>query len=130
MRARALIFHMSILCFFPWVWFFFILTLEFDLFLKTLTLLHVITFEEWELELWYFAWVFFVKIQTFFTLWPWHWSLASFLKTCTILGLIKIFKSECQSFHSYFTWILLFVVNLLTLTFDIFLKRWTLFITK
>ena len=63
MRARALIFHMSIPCdktflrvpfFFtlwPWPW-------SLTHFVKTLTLL--ITFEQWVLELWCFTWVFLV----------------------------------------------------------------------
>ena len=60
-RARAFMFHMSIpsdktfprvpllLTLWPWPW-------SLTLFLKTLTFL--ITFERWELEFWYFTWVF------------------------------------------------------------------------
>ena len=63
--ARALIFHMYIPCdktyplvplFFtlwPWPW-------SLTHFLKTLTLRHVITFEQCVLELWYFTWIFLV----------------------------------------------------------------------
>ena len=61
--ARALIFHMSIPCdkTFPWVPLLFYpvtLTLEFDSFFETQTLL--IIFEQWVLELWYFIWIFHV----------------------------------------------------------------------
>ena len=75
----TLIFHMSIPCdktfqclplfFTLWTW-----PLSLTYFLKTLILL--ITFEQWMLELWYFSWIFLV-IRSFcwyYTFWPWHFT--------------------------------------------------------
>ena len=62
-RARALIFHMSIPCDKTFLWIPLFLTLwpwpwRLTYFLKTLTLW--ISFEQWVLELWYYTWVFLV----------------------------------------------------------------------
>ena len=83
MRARALIFHMSIPCDKTFFLGFIIfetltLTLEWGIFLKTLTLL--ITLEHWVLELSFFSWIFPVNRSFcwYLTFWPWH--LTFFLK--------------------------------------------------
>ena len=99
------------------------LTLEFELFLITLTLLLI--FENWVLELWFFTWVFFLtrplwRYQHFFTLWPWPCSLTYFLKVLIFSisfqmyarVLILLMNFACDK-------IFLLVLNLLTLIFDI-----------
>ena len=59
-RARALIFNISISYdqIFPWFPLFFTLTLEFDPCFENFNL--AITFEQWVLELWYCTWVLLV----------------------------------------------------------------------
>ena len=77
--ARALIFHMNIPCDMTFLWIPVWLTLwpwpqSFTYFFKTLILL--ITFEFWVLELWYFTWIFFLmrSFCTYFIFWPWHFT--------------------------------------------------------
>ena len=59
---------------------------HFVLLSETLTLLHIITFEQRVRELWYFTWVslvilpFCAWLPLFFTLWPWPWSLTHFFE--------------------------------------------------
>ena len=62
------------------------------------------TFEQWVLELWYITWVFlvirpFTGTITFFTLWPWPWSLTNFLKTLTLLRTFKQWVLELSLIH-------------------------------
>ena len=126
--ARALIFHMNISCDknFPRVLLFFYhvtLTLEFDpFFKKTLTLL--ITFEQWVLELTYFTWIFLVirpfrGYYYFLTcdlgLWPIFWKLYLANNFWTVSARALIFLMDIPSDK-----IFLLVLNLLTLTFDLF----------
>ena len=54
------------------------------------TLILLIIFEQWVLELWYFIWIFpvirpFRGYPYFFTPSPWPWILTHFLKTYTLL---------------------------------------------
>ena len=90
--ARALIFHISFHVIIPFRGYHYFLPCDLDLgvwpiFLKTLTLL--ITFEQWELELWYFTWVFLV-IRPFS---GYHY----FLPCDLDLGVWPIFKKKLTS---------------------------------
>ena len=52
--------------------------------LNSETLILLITFEQWVLELCYFKWEKFSWVPLFFTLWPWPWILIRCLKTLTL----------------------------------------------
>ena len=71
------------------------------------TLILLITFEQWVLELWYFTWVFLMvrpfRGYLFLPLWPWPWSLTYFLKN--LLTLLITFEQWVLELW-YFTWVL------------------------
>ena len=113
--ARALIFHMSILCdkTFPWVPLFFTQwpwPWSLTHFYKTLTL--QITFEQWVLELWYFTWVFFVIRASVGTI--------IFYPVTLTLKFKPFFENFNLANNFWTVSARLFVQNLLTLTFDLF----------
>ena len=113
MRARALIFHMSIPCdktfplvplFFtlwPWPWSMTHFTKNFNLTnnSRTVTLRALIFHMSIPCDK-TFRWV-----PSFFTLWPWPWSMTHFLK---ILNLQITFEQWVLEFW-YFTWVFLVI---------------------
>ena len=128
--ASTMIFHISISCdmTFPWVPLFFTLwrwPCSLTYFLKTLILL--INFEQWVLELCYFTWVIIVTwpfrgYQLFFTQWHWPWSLTYFFKIfnfayifwiVTSGALIMIMSIPCdKAFHFFYPVTLTLWINL------------------